>query len=216
MRVRLPDDAFVQLLNEQERSSEPQEAAAAAASSSKADVMLRNLKQLFVEECLCVNGGSKIALRMTRGPTNACVNFYCDGDYATATVQVALNDSSEYEGGRLCFFRFGEREEDDALEVLDRPAGSVCRHPRSVLHAVTSLTRGTRKSLFVVDTANGLGENGVIHASSSDVTPFLEARRRAALEEAKREAEQAFTGSIRELPSAQGPRHGSGAARFVP
>ena len=94
------------------------------------------------------------------------------------TVQVALNDSAEYEGGRLCFFRFGQHKQDDALEVLDRPAGSVCRHKRNVLHAVTSLTRGTRKSLFVVDENNGLGENGVIDASSSDVTPFLEARRR--------------------------------------
>ena len=93
---------------------------------------------------------------MTRGPTPACFNFHCNGDYATGTLQVALNNSEDYQGGRQCFFD----NQNDKLEVLERPAGSNFQHPRSILHAVTSLTAGTRKSVFVVDETNGLGEGG--------------------------------------------------------
>mmetsp|Transcript_37159 Transcript_37159/g.93357 ORF Transcript_37159/g.93357 Transcript_37159/m.93357 type:complete len:195 (+) Transcript_37159:649-1233(+) len=119
---------------------------------------------------------AKIALRMTRGPTNACIDFHVDGDYATGTVQVSLNDSADYEGCRLCFFTLGGAEEADELVVLERPAGSVSQ--------LTSLTAGTRKSLFVVDDRNGLGEGSVVVASSSDVALFLEAQQRADQEEA--------------------------------
>ena len=58
------------------------------------------------------------------------------------------------------------------LHVLERPAGSVCRHPRAVLHGVSALTAGTRKSLFVVDRANGLGELGVVDVTSAHVEGF--------------------------------------------
>eukprot|EP00933_Yihiella_yeosuensis_P060848 TRINITY_DN63648_c0_g1_i1.p1 TRINITY_DN63648_c0_g1~~TRINITY_DN63648_c0_g1_i1.p1 ORF type:complete len:265 (-),score=32.93 TRINITY_DN63648_c0_g1_i1:193-942(-) len=110
---------------------------------------------------------SKIALRMTRGPSNACINFHCDGHYATGTVQIALNDPTEYVGGSLCFFV------NDNLIKLNRPAGSVCQHPRAVLHAVTAMTEGTRKSLFVVDVLNGLGEAGVVRVTGAHVQAFL-------------------------------------------
>ena len=175
MRVRLHDEAFVLLLAQQGPVSE---------RDTRAADTLVSLKRLWAETPGRGHGNTgscKIALRMTRGPTNACINFHCDGTYASATVQVALNDVSEYEGGRLCFFQTGRENRNkrflpDALVVLDRPAGSVCRHAPKVLHAVTSLTSGTRKSLFVVDTANGLGENGVIHACRWDVESFFEAR----------------------------------------
>ncbi len=49
----------------------------------------------------------------------------------------------------------------------------MCRHRRDVLHAVTALTSGTRKSLFVVDSNNGLGEGGVVYVEESDVQSFL-------------------------------------------
>ena len=107
----------------------------------------------------------------------------------------------------MCFFRCGEREQDDTLEVLDRrPAGSVCKHPRKVLHAVTSLTRGTRKSLFVVDESNGLGEGGVICVSHHDVTLFLEVRR-AGLEEPSvvRAGTPAVLQYLRDLAKGQAP-----------
>ena len=114
------------------------------------------------------SGPCKVALRMTRGPTNACINFHCDGTYATGTVQIAINDPAEYQGGQLCFFVKNE------LVILHRPAGSVCQHPRKVLHAVTSLTKGTRKSLFVVDVNNGLGEDGVVTVCAREVQSFLD------------------------------------------
>jgi hypothetical protein len=50
-----------------------------------------------------------IALRCTRGPTPGAIGWHFDGDYATHTVQLALNDDSEYEGetplhsSSLCF-----------------------------------------------------------------------------------------------------------------
>jgi ubiquitin-large subunit ribosomal protein L40e len=110
----------------------------------------------------------KIAFRMTKGPTEACINFHCDGGYATATCQVALSDpNSDYKGGKLCYFV------NDILHVLeDRPIGSIVSHPRAVLHAVTTVTEGSRKSLFVVDSTNGLGEANVIDVKQQHVTDF--------------------------------------------
>ncbi|CAB9503598.1 expressed unknown protein [Seminavis robusta] len=108
----------------------------------------------------------KIALRMTKGPTKACINFHQDGDYATYTMQLALNGPEQYQGGKLCFFS------NNRLEVLTRPAGSLVGHPRELLHAVTALTGGVRKSLFLVDESNGLGDKDVITASQEDVSAF--------------------------------------------
>jgi hypothetical protein len=53
----------------------------------------------------------------------------------------------------------------------------LVQHPPSVLHGVTAVTEGTRKSLFIVDYQNGLGENGVVKLTSDDVVYFLAARR---------------------------------------
>ena len=61
----------------------------------------------------------KIALRMTRGPTNACIDFHCDGLYATSTSQIPLNATSEYEGGSLVFFV------NDHLHIVPRVPGSL-------------------------------------------------------------------------------------------
>ncbi|CAB9503039.1 Polyubiquitin (Fragment) [Seminavis robusta] len=108
----------------------------------------------------------KIALRMTKWPTNACINFHQDGRYATYTMQLALNDPEEYQGGKLCYFV------NNRLHVLTRPAGSLVGHHREVLHAVTALTGGVRKSLFLTDYSNGLGEKDVIIASKTDVAAF--------------------------------------------
>jgi len=158
MRMCIRDAEFKRLLD--------------ALSYSDASQVLQDLKNLFrrIPGTPQHDGESKIALRMTRGPSNACINFHCDGGYATGTVQIALNDNAEYSGGRLCFFV------NDRLEVLDRPIGSVCQHPRAVLHAVTALTEGTRKSLFVVDHTNGLGENGVVEVTEQHVQAFVDAQ----------------------------------------
>jgi hypothetical protein len=187
MRMTMPREAFLQLFDGKGSSllSEKSHPGEGAASSSDAEVILQRLERLYtgIKGDFCQRR-SKIALRMTRGPTNACIGFHTDGDYATATLQVALNDSAEYRGGRLCFFTLKEKQKDDKLVILERPAGSVCGHPREVLHAVTSLIEGTRKSLFVVDEANGLGEGGVVHVQNSDVESFLETMHTEELKEA--------------------------------
>ena len=42
--------------------------------------------------------------------------------------------------------------------------------PLVLLHGVTSVTEGTRKSLFIVDSTNGLGEEeGVVGLTKDDV-----------------------------------------------
>ena len=116
--------------------------------------------------------GHKIALRMTKGPTNSCINFHCDGGYASSTSQMPLNAVSEYDGGTICFFM------KDHLHMVPRVPGSLVQHPPNVLHGVTSVTRGIRKSLFIVDESNGLGEGGVIDLTSNHVITFLEQRDR--------------------------------------
>ena len=112
---------------------------------------------------------------MTRGPSNACINFHCDGINVTCAVQIALNDTTDYDGDRLCFLQCPDvKYPEGNLIILDeRPAGSVCRHRKDVLHDVTALTAGTRKSLFVVDKQNGLGEGGVVvHVKENHVHSF--------------------------------------------
>lgn len=136
-------------------------------------------------------GGYKFALRMTRGPTHSCIDFHRDGGYATSTTQIPLNSPADYKGGQLCFFV------NDQLLLIPRPRGSVIQHPPQVLHGVTSVTEGTRKSLFIVDAANGLGEEGVVELTSDDVTSILahcalvadKGRKRAG---DKRQREEAF------------------------
>jgi ubiquitin len=107
-------------------------------------------------------GGSKIALRRTEGPVEGCIGFHIDGTYATHTVQLALNDDSEYDGGRICFVTGAGQ-----LAVPQRNAGTVTSHEKVILHGVTRLHRGVRYSLFVVDSANGLGEKDV-HCLDAD------------------------------------------------
>lgn len=96
---------------------------------------------------------SCIVLRFTRSPSPGAIGWHFDGGNAHQTVQLALNDSDEYEGGRLCYFTL-----ENGVEMLNsRCAGDITKHDRNALHAVTKLTTGTRYSLFVVDKANGLG-----------------------------------------------------------
>ena len=116
--------------------------------------------------------GASVALRMTRGPTGACIDFHVDG--GARTVQIALNDPTAYEGGRLVYYNCSDDPADDPaddrVDVLERPVGSVVSHEKA-LHAVSALTRGERKSLFLVDPGNGLGE-GVFEPTMDEVTEF--------------------------------------------
>ena len=117
---------------------------------------------------------SKLALRRTEGPVDGCIDFHTDAnshaDYkATHTVQIALNDDTEYDGGRLCYF-----SSQGGLIVPSRPAGTLTSHSAVVLHAVTKLHSGIRYGLFVVDTRNGLGEKDVHHLEIDKVTAIIE------------------------------------------
>ena len=102
------------------------------------------------------------------------IDFHCDGGYASSTLQIPLLARSNADGGRLCFFV------NDQLHFPELSPGRFCVHPPTVLHAVTALAEGAvRKSLFVVDYLNGLGENGtgdgVIEISETMVKRFLRA-----------------------------------------
>jgi hypothetical protein len=156
MRLAMPDnDVFLKLLGALDERY-------AAHSKFKSRVTFLRLQSLHPDS-------PKIVLRMTRGPTNACINFHTDGGYATSTSQIALNDGCQ--GGRLCFFV------KDELKVLpSRRIGSLTTHDRRVLHAVTNLTCGTRKSLFVVDWANGAGDPNVITVEDKHIGMFLAAQ----------------------------------------
>ena len=157
LRLRMPDELFLILLG--------------VGGHANGQDILEELHSQFKEIPGTDQSSAKIALRMTRGPSDACIDFHCDGSYATGTVQIALNDSDEYQGGRLCFFV------RDHLHVLERPAGSVCQHPPKVLHGVSALTEGTRKSLFMVDVSNGLGDGDVVEVTSAHVQSFIESER---------------------------------------
>ena len=158
MRLVLPDAQLKQLLEHAQQENPPDD-----------DDVLAKLRRTFEQGLRSVEGAgeSKVALCMTRGPTNACIDFHCDGQYATSTSQIALNDPSEYAGGRLVYYV------NNFLHVLERPMGSLVQHPPKVLHGETCLTGGTRKSLFVVDKDNDLGEEVVvIEVSSAHVDGF--------------------------------------------
>ena len=96
----------------------------------------------------------RLALRMTKA-TDSCINFHCDGGYASSTSQIPLNPPTEYKGGSLCFFA------KDKVTMIARTVGSVVGHSPKVLHGVTRVTEGVRKSLFVLDNTNDLGTGGV-------------------------------------------------------
>mmetsp|Transcript_8001 Transcript_8001/g.17090 ORF Transcript_8001/g.17090 Transcript_8001/m.17090 type:complete len:336 (+) Transcript_8001:334-1341(+) len=109
----------------------------------------------------------RIVLRITRGPTSACVAFHCDGEFASSTSEIPLNDQSEYKGGNTCFYVNG------MLHIVPRVSGSLCQHPPKVLRGVTRLTDGTSKCLFIVDNANVNGDPNVLEVTSDHIVNFL-------------------------------------------
>jgi hypothetical protein len=113
---------------------------------------------------------AKIAMRSTIGPTNGCINFHCDGYYATGTTQILLSSPLHFKGGRIMFFH-DDKIHAPTCEYLNE--GSITQHSRNVLHGVTALTEGTRQSLFVLDTSNGLGEVAVFTVGPEMVAEFL-------------------------------------------
>jgi len=72
-----------------------------------------------------------------------CIPFHTDPVHALASI--ALDDDSEYEGGRLVFV-----SADGRVRVPPRPAGSAVVLDETMTHGVTPLRSGTRCSLLVV------------------------------------------------------------------
>lgn len=67
--------------------------------------------------------------------------FHSDGnDY---TVNVALNNDSEFHGGRLLALT------NNSLQILQRQQGDATGHSGSVYHAVSAMNKGTRYSMIL-------------------------------------------------------------------
>jgi len=66
-------------------------------------------------------------------------------------MQVALNDESEYEGGRLVYAT------DEGLVCPSRKPGSATLHDSSIAHGVSLHTRGVRYSLFFLQAPDSSG-----------------------------------------------------------
>ena len=131
----------------------------------KANEVIRGLEEAY-HRVPGARGAAKYALRMTKASNN-CITFHCDGVYATSTSQIPLNDRSEYKGGKLCYFV------NDQLHFVPRTPGSLVQHPPRVLHGVTRVAEGTRKSFFIVDSTNGLGDKGVVELQADTIVSFL-------------------------------------------
>jgi len=128
----------------------------------------------------------RFALRLTRGPSDGPIGWHFDGAYARNTVQVTLNDFKEYKGGRLCYFTL-----ENELEILEkRKAGDITIHDTQALHAVTKLFSGSRYSLFVVDSTNGLGEENIINPDASMTQKIIDEIRNEETKNLKRKREQ--------------------------
>jgi len=74
-------------------------------------------------------------------------------DFSKRTMQVALNDESEYSGGRLVFVTGA------GLLAPPRPAGSATIHTNKIVHGVSTLRSGIRYGLFLCDT---IGDGDVL------------------------------------------------------
>ena len=70
------------------------------------------------------------------------INFHTD--VSLKTLQLALNDETEYEGGRLMYLIDGK------VNVPPRTAGSITIHHNDIVHGVTKLHSGTRYGLFLL------------------------------------------------------------------
>ena len=86
-----------------------------------------------------------------------CIPWHCDNVAVhKVSVQIALNDDSEYEGGRVVFLsKLG------AL-IPKRAAGTATVHDSTVVHGVTRMGEGVRYSLFLLDPeASGMSDHAV-------------------------------------------------------
>lgn len=77
--------------------------------------------------------------------TGMCINMHID--HAFRTMQIALNNDTDYEGGRLTYAANGK------LFTHNRLAGSITVHDNTIVHGVTELVSGIRYGLFFLNKA---------------------------------------------------------------
>ena len=73
------------------------------------------------------------------------IKFHYD-HFTSITMQVPLNDESEYVGGKLVFVNGNCK-----ISVPSRPAGSYTIHDDTILHGVSRLDSGVRYGLFFLE-----------------------------------------------------------------
>ena len=89
------------------------------------------------------DGGFNVDLfvrRYTR-ETRPWIAFHCD--VSTVTINVALNDDADFEGGRLHAV-IGARH-----QIVTRTEGEATAHGDDVMHGVSAMRSGTRYSLIM-------------------------------------------------------------------
>ena len=72
-----------------------------------------------------------------------CIQFHVD--HSLRTMQIPLNDATEYQGGQLCYVMPGE------LFFPKRMAGTATIHRNNIAHGVTTLVKGVRYGLFLLN-----------------------------------------------------------------
>jgi hypothetical protein len=82
-----------------------------------------------------------IFIRMYQRGTRPWMPFHRDGNQWT--VNVALNPSDEFVGGRLLALH------NRQLQIVEREEGDATCHNDSVFHAVSAITEGTRYSMIL-------------------------------------------------------------------
>ncbi len=88
------------------------------------------------------------------------LSFHTD-THASRVLQVALNDGSEFEGGRLVFAT------SSGFVVPERSQGTATLHTHRTVHGVTQLKSGVRYSLFLINT-----DMAAQYSSKERVTAF--------------------------------------------
>ena len=114
---------------------------------------LVDIEALYCAASAAGHSFNQIKLRRVGAKPGECIPFHTDVG-STLTMQVPLNDDSEYDGGRLMFAT--------ASGMLQpaRPAGSATVHESHVVHGVSQMLGGVRYGLFLL--RNTAGREGQI------------------------------------------------------
>ena len=110
-----------------------------------------------------IGSRAALALRLTGNSAGGCAKFYRDIGYGLKTVQMMLTDYNSYAGGDFVYFK------NNRLHTPKRMAGTITRHGQRLLHGVSRLYAGTKKSLFVVNCTHSSRFNDVSQVPDDQV-----------------------------------------------